>query len=123
MSRLNYFLPYESKPSHYEDNLTRAFLVVLRFCSAAQIQFYQLVLDQVKEKTRGNADNTELPSTLDLPWNEVWLDTQATDLRDRKANYLVSVVITDEPFAPTNTIQLSERDARYDGLFAIGDEV
>ena len=122
MSRLNYFLPYESKPNHYEDNLTRAFLVALRFSSAAQIQFYQLVRDQVQTRSSGYGNRPTLPTTQALPWNEVWLDTQATNLRARKASFIISIVLTDEPLIPIHTIQVTERSARYDGLFAIGEE-
>ena len=42
MDRLNYFAPYESKKSWHEDQLTRAFLVVLRYVPMAQAVFLEV---------------------------------------------------------------------------------
>jgi len=49
MDRLNYFAPYESKLASHEDQLTRAFLVVLRYVPLAQAVFLELIRERQRE--------------------------------------------------------------------------
>ena len=46
MNHLNYFNPYQRKKAHYEDQLTRAFMVVLKYVPLAQEAFLNAVRDK-----------------------------------------------------------------------------
>ena len=49
MSHLNYCYPYQSRPPEHEDQLTRAFLVLLRLVPLAQAAFLDLIRAKQKE--------------------------------------------------------------------------
>ena len=47
MSHMNYFEPFQSKSIKHEDQLTRAFLVVLRYSPSAILMFYDRVQQSI----------------------------------------------------------------------------
>ena len=54
MKRLNYFNPYQSKEGHHEDQLTRAYLVLMKYSSHAFFTFIEYV--RSKHITKSNED-------------------------------------------------------------------
>lgn len=124
MSRLNYFEPYESKTNGHEDQLTRAFLVVLRYSSTALLAFYESIykscLDIAKQK---KDESVNLPSIYDFELDKVAYATQKSDLTPYVANKILSVLITDEKFEADQEIHCSTREARYDGIISFSKKL
>ncbi len=117
MERLNYFNPYQSKAGHYEDQLTRAYLVLLKHSFHSFVAFY----DYCKSKQTIDLTKSEKEFQLIDFLEDGW------DFQTQKGNplietnWLLSVLITDKAIkASTETVQSSERNARYDGLINFG---
>lgn len=111
MDRLNYFNPYVSKNDYHEDQLTRAYLVLLKHSSHAFFTFIEYVRSMHKPK------DTEKPiSILDFLESGWVIETQKSNPKI-DTNYLLSILITDEHITTQDErIQSSERNARYDGV-------
>ena len=121
MNRLNYFNPYQSRPDDHEDQLTRAFLVLMRYSFAVLSGFY----DQCLFTYGINLDAPEpiLPGFTDLLDGEHQFETQRSN-PTIQTNYLLSVLITDNaPTTHSTTVNVSERNARYDGILTFANEL
>lgn len=111
MERLNYFNPYQSKAVGHEDQLTRAFLVVLRMVPHAFCGFLDLIRD--KQLLAGN--RMPLPSNSDLLTQNSAIQTQCSAV-PQKSGQLISVLLTDQDGKELHSVQESARGARYDGV-------
>lgn len=123
MSHLNYFEPYQSKTSSHEDQLTRAYLVVLRYSSSAFLMFYdyvrRIVLETANEKKISLED---IPAISALTLNKALFQTQVRSLKDViESGLLISILVTDEKITMRNEVAGREREACYDGVISIGD--
>lgn len=117
MKHLNYFEPYSE--GNKENNLTRAFLVVLRHSPAALLLFYDLVLQSCKENHKSSKSETGLPSPSGIELDDVKLGTQVGDLVEYDSNNFLSVLLTDDAELNTDEdIVESSRSAVYDGVVA-----
>jgi hypothetical protein len=110
VNHLNYFEPYESKKPEHEDQLTRAFLVVMRFVPLVQAAF----MDLVREAQLRNGSGQIIPALTAMD-SECNIETQVSAIGQEEGT-LVSILLTDEHFTPENAIRASERGARYDGV-------
>ncbi len=109
MSRhINAFLGYEKKPHHHEDNLTRAFLIVLRGVPVAHAAW----LDLVDRAHRANGGGG-VPRLHELPAPMV--DTQVGSVPG-PVKRVISLVQTDEAVFKKQDLQASERQQRLDGI-------
>jgi hypothetical protein len=110
MSHLNYFIPYNSKEAHHEDQLSRAFLVVLRYIPMARAIFVEMI-------RRKQADKPLLPSISepDFYIEDGDYRTQVTEI-EKDTGYLLSVFITDEKIDATIPVSNRNQAARYDGV-------
>jgi hypothetical protein len=88
MERLNYFSSYQSKGAGHEDQLTRAFLVVVRMVPLALAGLLDLIRDQ--QVVRGSA--TAIPSSTELLTHDVEIETQKNSI-SQSTGRLVSVVM------------------------------
>ncbi len=118
MDRLNYFNPYQSKGGYHEDQLTRAYLVLLKHSSHAFFTFIEYV------RIRHNHISTEQPvSILNFLENGWEIETQKGN-PEINTNYLLSILITDAHVtASDEAIQSSDRNARYDGIITFGNNL
>lgn len=117
MKHLNYFEPYSEGDK--ENNLTRAFLVVLRHSPAALLLFYDLVLQSFKNNHNSNKSETGPPSTSGIELGDVKLGTQVGDLEEYDSNNFLSVLLTDDAELDIDKeIVESSRNAIYDGVVA-----
>jgi hypothetical protein len=115
MERLNYFHPYQSKAGSHEDQLTRAYLVLLKHSSHAFFTFFEYC--RSRHKTSGSERAISLIELLESGWE---LRTQQGNPTINTA-FLLSVLITDVVLQPAKSgIHSSERNARYDGLLTFG---
>ena len=115
MDRLNYFNPYDSKASSHEDQLTRAYLVLLKHSSHALFTFIDYA--RCNQKTSGDEKPISIIDLLDQDWD---FETQkGNPVID--TNFLLSVLITDSQIETADSnVKSSERNARYDGVITFG---
>jgi hypothetical protein len=120
---LNYFEPYQSKTSSHEDQLTRAYLVVLRYSPSAFLMFYDYVRRTVLETANEKKISIEeIPAISALTLNKASFRTQVRSLKDvLEAGFLISVLVTDEKITMKNEVAGIERGACYDGVISVGD--
>lgn len=125
MSHLNYFEPYQSLKAHHEDQLTRAFLVVLKYSPAAMMRFYSYCSGELQALADKETHPVQLPKIHELPIQDINLSTQIARY-EFKSGKIISVLITDESQkigGDHEPIKYSDRGARYDGVIEIGDEI
>src|SRR4051812_41569578 len=93
MNRLNYFNSYQSKEDTHEDQLTRAYLTLLRHSFHAFAVFF----DYCKNQHETDASKEEKPIALNSILENGWeIDTQrGNPIID--TNWVLSVLITDAP--------------------------
>jgi hypothetical protein len=115
MNRLNYFNPYDSKAGSHEDQLTRAYLVLLKHSGHAFFTFIDYA--RCNHKTSGDEKPISIVELLDQDWEfETQKENPVID-----TNYLLSVLITDEQLKTADSnIESNERNARYDGVITFG---
>ena len=118
MNRLNYFNPYQSKTGEHEDQLTRAYLVLLKHSGHAFFTFVEYC--RSKHKTSGNEEPISIIDFLEQDWE---IETQQGN-PEINTKYLLSVLITDSQIKTAGSIvQPSERNARYDGIITFGSNL
>jgi hypothetical protein len=118
MNRLNYFNSYSSKDENHEDQLTRAYLVLLKHSSHTFFAFMEYC------RSKQIISDTEKPISFLEFLEDGW------EIETQKGNpiintrYLLSILITDSQI-PENkiSVQSSERNARYDGVLTFGDKL
>ena len=113
MERLNYFNPYQDKGAWHEDQLTRAFLVVVRMVPLALAGFLDLIRDQ--QVVRGS--ELKLPASTELLTSDVEIETQKNSI-SQTTGRLISIMMTDEDWKPEKDVVASDRGARYDGVLS-----
>ena len=117
MKRTNYFSGFDHKPAHYEDQLTRAFIALLRLVPPVQAAF----VDHIREvQLQEDHDKVAPPrSTLESPMTSVW--TQKGDL-GKDSGRILSILLTNESGEVRQPVKASGRQAVYDGVVHYGDE-
>lgn len=121
MNHLNYFFPYQSKQDYHEDQLTRAFLVVLKHLPFVANVFYDMCKQKFDESN--NLMSQKLPHLSTLVSEEWDFNTQKSN-PSIDTKQLLSVLITDQSLQSTsNRVTRSERLARYDGVITIGSDL
>ncbi len=121
MDHLNYFHPYSSKDAKHEDNLTRAYLVVLKHSNTALMLFYDLAIKNCIELRSKKKFDFHLPFYSELSFSKVEFYTQKSEAADIVGSTVLSVLLTDDHIKVNDKIKSSTRGARYDGIVNIGD--
>src|SRR5258706_5199534 len=118
MNRLNYFNPYQSKESYHEDQLTRAYLVLLTYSFHAFTAFF----DYCRKKSNLNEREPQL--SLINHFESGWkIETQKSN-PFIGTDWLLSVLITDTELSYENqSFGVSNRNARYDGIITFGSSL
>lgn len=118
MNRLNYFNPYQSKTGEHEDQLTRAYLVLLKHSGHAFFTFVEYC--RSRHKTSGNEEPISIIDFLEQGWE---IETQLGN-PEINTKYLLSILITDSQIGSTDSsVQISKRKARYDGIITFGSNL
>src|ERR1039457_341314 len=86
MNRLNYFNPYESKAGEHEDQLTRAYLVLLKHSGHAFFSFVEYC--RSRHKTSGNEEPISIIDFLEQGWE---IETQKGN-PEINTKYLLSIL-------------------------------
>lgn len=121
-SHVNYFEPYErAKGAHHENDLTRAFLALLRLSPMVMGEFFEQLRDRLPDAGyRGDALLPHL-SQVTGPIN---VSTQkGPEALDSEREWLVSVLMTDEELELEGPLEERGRRAVYDGVITLGDHV
>lgn len=114
LSRVNFFAPYENVSAWHENQLTRALLVVLRFCPMAHQAWLRLVAPTQQLHNLAPAEfatqrqhvlraNVDIPEGEAVPGISVWLAPDATPIG--------------APFEP------SDRQQVLDGIITYGNDL
>ncbi len=109
MDHANLFNPFSSLPPEYENRLTWAFLVALKYDPLLQNFFRELVESRLPQKARD----------LSNFWHPARVATQ-TKWIDPSTIQLVSVLLTDDTIQDVQ-VEWSDRDPRYDGVIEFPD--
>lgn len=118
MNRLNIFNPYQSKTGEHEDQLTRAYLVLLKLSGHAFFTFVEYC--RSSHKTSGNEEPI---SIIDLLEQDLEIETQRGN-PEINTKYLLSILITDSQIKTADSsVKTSERSARYDGIITFGSNL
>jgi hypothetical protein len=113
-NHLNFFMPFERAPAWHENQLTRAFLVVLRYSPVAHQAWLRLVAPDrqlqdlappefVTQRQRVLQPQAEVPEGESVPGISVWL---APDAKNVKTN-----------------VEPSERQQVLDGIITYGSDL
>lgn len=116
---LNVFVPYENKPLHHEDQLTRAFLILLRSVKLVEHLFIELLRERMIQ-----SGISMLPPSLttevggvESVESQVWSSTK--ERLKGESGRLVSVILTDNLIKPEHRVERSARLAVYDGFLRL----
>lgn len=112
MDHLNYFNPYDRDATH-EDQLTRAFLAVLRLVPLARTMF----VDLIRKRQSQIKGCCQIPATAEPEAGTCTIQTQVTSL-ESYSGHLVSILMTNEPWNREKVVVRSDRTARYDGVIS-----
>ena len=111
MDRLNYFNPYQTKEPNHEDQLTRAYLVLLKH----SFHSFSAFLSYVNKKNE-NENKFEFIDLIESGWS---FETQIQN-PDIETSFVASILITDDDLNKQIEINASGRNARYDGIITFG---
>lgn len=118
MDHLNYCVPYQDKRDYWEDPLTRAFLLIIKYVPAVQ----QLFIDLIREKQGAFETLHQLPSYASAG-TELRVDCQTSTFQNDDG-ILISVFITDESVEFIDPVTVADRNrAVYDGILYLGDNI
>jgi hypothetical protein len=123
MSHLNYFEPFQSKSNWHEDQLTRAFLVVLKYSPTALFIFYDLARNKALNMANLKGACVQLPGFSEIDLLNIGYATQICNIENYIAKKILSILITDEKFEPQSEIGNSERGAVYDGVISFNKNI
>jgi len=86
ITHLNVFIPYERKPLDHEDQLTRAFLILVRCVKVVEAVFLELLKTRMAEKGIQTlpASLMEGPGGLESVETQVWSSTKEISRRTLK---------------------------------------
>ena len=116
MDRLNCFNAYNNKELHHEDQLTRAYLILLKY----SFHTFSAFLSYVQQE---NINDEHKINFLNLLEDENWnFETQRSN-PNIHTNLLGSILMTDQNLEKHDLIQSSNRNARYDGLITFGTQL
>ena len=107
MDRLNLFNPFDNLPRHFEDRLTRAFLVVLKCDPFLQNFLRELVESRLPPELRKHGNTWE---TANVSTQTTWIESSTIPL--------VSILLTDTCIKKEIRVQWSDcpDPRRYDGV-------
>lgn len=116
MDHLNIFIPYKDKPLHHEDQLTRAFLILVRTVKLVEVMFLDLIIEQMRTNQVEILPTSLMhqPGGLDLIETQVWSTTK--ERLENEIGRLVSIAITDERLDKEHKVERTGRVGVYDGF-------
>lgn len=121
MGHLNYFEPFSHKGARHEDQLTRAYLTVLRYSPITLLATYDLVRNSIARTAAKEGVTVEMPTIADLDLSHLSIETQRGSLP--QVSEFASVLISNDR-APLNLdVAPIDRRAVYDGIISFGQSL
>lgn len=121
MDRLNYFASFQRQLPEWENQITRAFLVMLRHVPMARAIFVEFIREQ--QRICNHLSNWHLPPYLLTGGERIDLETQVGRIEALAEGRLTSIVMSDQGEEITEPVRAVDRQAVYDGVFCFGDQV
>jgi hypothetical protein len=116
MNYLNIFNPFKNKANNHEDELTRAFLILLKNIPLVQTCFIQMIREVMIEK----GCEQIIPQLLE---KESLIESVETQISNKNELFklaagrrLISIIISDDKLYDKIEVENSTRNARYDGV-------
>lgn len=120
--QMNAFIPYEKNNEHHEDHLTRGFLILLRYSSAAFYMFYDYLREEYLKKITDDSEPTLENLFLSHPTYDITTQVGCEQAKDFLNSKILSILITDERIKLNKAVSCSERRAVYDGVIALNND-
>lgn len=118
---MNYFEPFNHRDARHEDQLTRAFLTVLRYSPITLLATYDLVRNSISRTAAKEGVAIDMPTFTDLDLVQLNIETQQGSLP--AVSEFVSVLISNDR-APLNLdVAPIARRAVYDGIVSFGQSM
>jgi hypothetical protein len=117
---LNVFNPYQDKPLHHEDQLTRAFLILMRSSAQIRALFLELVCEEMRKE---GVDGIPPPLHNSSDGNfaiETQVKSTTKENLTGESGRLVSILISDSRLLPEHRVERNDRKAVYDGFIKYG---
>lgn len=118
---MNAFSPFSNIDGHHENNLTRGFLLLLKYSSSVFYSFHDYVK---QEYSKLNLDDK--PDMESLFTQEVKYEITTQVGCETASNYLnskfLSILITDETLEIDKKVDNSDRKAIYDGIVSLNED-
>jgi hypothetical protein len=121
MDRLNYFASFQRQLPEWENQITRAFLVMLRHVPMARAIFVEFIREQ--QRSCNHPSDWHLPPYLLTGGDRIDLETQVGRIEALEEGRLTSVVMSDQGEEITEPVRPVDRQAIYDGVFCFEDQV
>jgi hypothetical protein len=118
MNHLNFFNPYERKENWYEDALTRAFFVVLKYVPMAQMMLIELIREE--QLRLGSTHRLPHLSEAGSCFSEE-IHVQTGKLHPPDDAVLISLFLSGKPWSSDVPVTVDQdRKAVYDGVMYYG---
>jgi len=117
MNHLNCFFPYRGKKDHWEDTLTRAFFIILKYVPLAQQAFVDVIREQ-----QGNFGREHVLPSFSAENMAFDVDCQTASIQNDEG-ILLSVFITNNHVQYNDSVEPVERNPVYDGVVSLGENI
>ncbi len=114
MDHLNLFNPYRNKSSNHEDELTRAFLILLKNIPLVQMMFFDMVSKELSEYNIGSISLGGL--FIEEVFTQISNNNDIFKNESANGRNLISIIISDDSFLTETKVTDDTRQARYDGV-------
>ncbi|WP_353892465.1 hypothetical protein PRVXH_001811 [Proteinivorax hydrogeniformans] len=116
MDYLNIFIPYKNKPLHHEDQLTRAFLILIKTVKLVEVLFLEVVIDEMQKNQTNLIPKGLMHQSGGLDTIETQVRSTTKGRLEGEKGRLVSIVITDERLDREHKVERTDREGVYDGF-------
>lgn len=116
MDYLNIFTTYKNKPLNHEDQLTRAFLILVKTVKLVEVLFLDIIREQMKLNNIDNRPSSILNDSGGIMLIETQVSSNTKKKLEDESGRLVSIIITDERLLKEHKVKRNKRNAVYDGF-------
>lgn len=113
---LNVFHSYQNKPLNHEDQLTRAFLILVRSSKLVEDLFLDLIITRMRDKGISNLPPSLKEDSGGINVIETQIHSETVAKLEEESGRLISVIITDDELNSQYKVASSNRQGVYDGF-------
>lgn len=119
MTQINFFHSNQSKDAHHEDQLTWAFLTLLKYAPTVFQYFYESVCEGYQYE---EGSEHKLAPFAQFIKEDIDFETQVQS-KQFETSQILSVLFTNENLKMESEVAPRDRTATYDGVISIGDKL